>query len=92
MTKVMKVINKIKYIICCLFILNMCNVLANNRYNIENIKKIEKKCKDINIIAISGEKLNLHDLIGIAICNNPELKVEYINTEIAVNKKKQATS
>ena len=92
MTKVMKVINKIKYSICCLFILNMCNVLANNRYNIENIKKIENNCKDISIIAVSGEKLNLHDLIGVAICNNPELKVEYINTEIATNRKKQATS
>lgn len=92
MTKVMKVINKIKYSICCLFILNMCNVLANNRYNIENIKKIENNCKDISIIVVSGEKLNLHDLIGVAICNNPELKTEYLNVEIAKNRKKQATA
>ena len=32
---------------------------------------------------MTGEELDLQDLIRLSVCNNPELKAEYLNVEIS---------
>ncbi|MBO4956942.1 MAG: TolC family protein [Rickettsiales bacterium] len=86
------IINKLKYIgVCGLFILNSYNVLAvDKKYDVKTLHKMEESCNDINIVLATGEELDLQDLIRLSVCNNPELKAEYLNIEIAKSKKKQA--
>ena len=80
--------NKIIFILILFFQLTG-NLFANNKQlMVDRLKDMEKNCENIDI----SKTVGLDDLVNLCVCNNPELKAEYLNVEMAISEKKQANA
>lgn len=64
----------------------------NDLIKIDDLLNFNGNCDGLNLKVNKNERLYLRDLMKICICNNPDLKAEYLNIEIAKEKKRQSKS